>query len=575
MMPQKPPIKPPLKQMLLCLLVTAVAAGQPVADRTPQIQPSRAFFLNTYKPRQVARVNFQNSSRIFELMRAGQLYLSLADAIALALENNLDIELQRFLPDMADSDLLRAQGGGLLRGLSLLINEPPPGVGGPNGPLVTNLTSGSTPSPLVNTNFPDLALISQQQNNLSIAGVLSNGTAIPQYDPLFSGLLNWQHLTTPEYSSVTTGSNRLAQNDFNANAGLSEGFASGAQLNVQFNDSRYSTNATRYTYNPFVDSSLGFTITQPLLQGFGTAMNRRFIRIARNNRKVADLIFRQQVIDTVAGIARLYADLVSLNEDLRVKEESLLRAQRLYEDNKNQVDQGQQAPIELTRANAVVAASRQALVTAQGLVRQQELILKTVLTRGGLADPQLLQAHIVPTETLSVPEQESDSTLEQLLTEAIRNRPDLASAGVQVENSQISLEGSLNAVKPQLNLVGTVQNSGLAGDLNPIATVSLTNVTAGGYSTTLGQIFQRNYPSYGIGLQLNLPLRNRVAQADAVRDELEVRQAQVRQQQFQDQVRLEVADAQQNLLQARAAFRSSPSTWNSRRSMSVFRRICW
>src|SRR6267154_1803219 len=142
-----------------------------------------------YRPREVSPVKMQNSQRIFDLMRAGQLYLSLDDAIALALENNLDIELERFLPKISDTDLLRARGGGLLRGLSLLVNETPPGIGGPNGPLLTSLTAGSTPSPLVNTNFSDIALISQQQNNLSVAGVnpISNGPAIPQYDPVIYG----------------------------------------------------------------------------------------------------------------------------------------------------------------------------------------------------------------------------------------------------------------------------------------------------------------------------------------------------------------------------------------------------
>src|SRR3979409_201494 len=151
--------------------------------------------LHPYSAPKVEPVNLQNSQRIFGLIRAGRLYLSLDDAIALALENNLDIELERFLPKIADTDLLRAHGGGLLRGLSLLVNEPPPGIGGPNGPLLTNLTSGSTPSPIVNTNFSDIALISQQQNNLSVTGAIpmASGPPIPQYDPIISGLVSGQH----------------------------------------------------------------------------------------------------------------------------------------------------------------------------------------------------------------------------------------------------------------------------------------------------------------------------------------------------------------------------------------------
>jgi outer membrane protein len=552
-----------IQTALLLIFTSGLASAQDVNDRAPQIRPSDGSFFgrfgSPYRAQRVSPVNFQNSQRIFDLLRAGQLYLSLDDAIALALENNLDIELERFLPKMADTDLLRAHGGGLLRGLSLLVNEPAPGIGGPNGPLLTNLTSGSTPTPVVNTNFSDIALISQQQNNLSVTGVIpmSNGPSIPQYDPIVSALVNGQHLTTPESSTVITGSNWLAQNIVSANAGVNVGFSPGTQLSVNFDNSRYSTDATRYTYNPFVNSSFGFTITQPLLQGFGAKLNKRYIRIARNSQKVADLVFRQQVMDTVSGIARLYTDLVSLNEDVKVKQEALRLAERLYQDNKNQVDQGTQAPIEVTRANAAVAVSRQALITAEGLVRQQELIVKTAITRGGLANPQVLAAHIIPTAALAVPDQEPVQTMADLVGEALRNRPDLAGAGLQVENSEISLKGSLNELKPRLDLVGTVQNSGLAGDLNPLSGTLPGTVITGGYGTALGQVFRRNYPSYGVGVQLTLPIRNRVAQADAVRDQLEVRQTQVRRQQLQDQVRLEVADAEESLLQARAAYEAA------------------
>ena len=537
-------------------LVFAVASGMALAQGGSS---SFGRLANPYKVPQVPPESLQNSQRIFDLIRAGQLYLSLDDAIALALENNLDIELERVLPKMADTDLLRAHGGGLLRGLNLVVNETPPGIGGPNGPLLTSLTAGSTPSALVNTNFSDIALISQQQNSLSVtdATPMANGPAIPQYDPIVTGLVNGQHLTTPEYSSLQTGSNWLAQNQVNATAGMNVGLASGTQLGVSFDNSRYSTDATRYTYNPFVSSSLGFTITQPLLQGFGAKLNKRFIRIARNSQRVADLVFRQQVMDTVSGVARLYTDLVSLNEDVKVKQEALRLAERLYEDNRNQVDQGTQAPIEVTRANAAVAVSRQALINAQGLVRQQELIVKTAITRGGLANPQVLASHIIPTDVQTIPDQQQVQPLADMVDTALKNRPDLAGAGIQVENSEISLQGSLNAVKPQLDVVGTAQNSGMAGDLNPLAGAPTGGVTPGGYGTALGQIFQRNYPSYGIGLQLTLPLRNRVAQADAARDELQVRQAQVRRQQLQDQVRLEVADAEESLLQARASYEAS------------------
>src|ERR1700688_5038901 len=197
--------------------------------------------LRPYEMKPVSPVNFQNSDRIFDLVRAGQMYLSLADAIALALENNLDIETQRYLPRIAQTDIQRAKGGGLLRGLSLLVNETPPGIGGPNGPLLTALTASSTPAPAVNTNFSDVALITQQQNDLSVTGALpqSSGPVIPQYDPSISGLVNWTHQSTPEYNPLITGSsNWLVTNNETGNLGFTQGFSPGTQLSMTFDNTR-------------------------------------------------------------------------------------------------------------------------------------------------------------------------------------------------------------------------------------------------------------------------------------------------------------------------------------------------
>ena len=449
-----------------------------------------------------------------------------------------------------------------MRGLSLLVDELPPGIGGPNGPLLTNLTASSTPAPVVNSNFSDVALITEQENDLSVTGAtpLSSGSPIPQFDPSISALVNWAHETTPEYNPLITGaSNWLVGNQFTGNLGYTQGFSTGAQLGVSFDNTQLTSNAARYTYNPILNSNLGFTITQPLLRGFGIGLNRRFIRIAKNDQRIADLVFRQQVIDTVAGIARLYTDLVSLNEDVKVKREALRLAQRLYEDNKHKVEQGEQAPIEVTRAQAQVASNQQGLISAEGLVQQQELIVKTAITRGGLANPAIRAAQIIPTDTVTVPETESVRPIDNLIAEALHGRPDLAQAAIQVENSQISLKGSLNALRPELDVVGTVQNGGLSGNINA-AGVALTPGAAlypGGYGTALGQIFRNDFPTYSVGLQLTLPLRNRVAQADAVRDELQVRQTQARRLQFEDQVRLEVADAFVAMQQARAAYEAA------------------
>jgi outer membrane protein len=539
---------------VLSVLLPVLGVAQMNFARNPVFSP--------YEAKPVQPESFQNSERLFELMRAGQLYLSLADAIALALENNLDIEVERYLPRIAGTDITRTEGGGLPRGLSLLVDEVAPGIGGPGGPLLTTLTSSSTPAPVVNTNFSDVALITEQQNDLSVTGALplSSGSPTPQYDPSISGLASWAHLSTTEFNPLITGySNWLVEKNFNGNVGYTQGFSPGTQLAVTFDNTRIESNGARYTYNPILDSTLGFTITQPLLRGFGIELNRRYIHISKNDGRIADLVFRQQVIDTVAGIARLYTDLVSLNEDVKVKREAVQLAQRLYEDNRHKVEQGEQAPIEVTRAQAQLASNQQALISAEGLVQQQELIVKTAITRNGLANPSIREAQIIATDSVTVPEAEPVAPVDNLIAEALHDRPDLAQAGIQVENSQLSLKGSLNAVRPELDVVGTVQNGGLSGGINPTGAALTPSATLypGGYGTALGQVFKNNFPSYSIGVQLTLPLRNRVAQADAVRDELQVRQTQVRRQQFEDQVRLEVADAYVAVQQARAAYEAA------------------
>ena len=244
---------------------------------------------------------------------------------------------------------------------------------------------------------------------MSVTGAIpmSVGPPIPAYDPTVSALLNRMHQSLPELSSVLTGGgNWLNSDTINGNLGFLQGFSPGTQIAVNFDNSRFNTNAINYTYNPVFTSTLNFTVTQPLLRGFGIGMNRRYIRIAKRSEKIADLVFRQQVIDTIAGVARLYTDLVSLNEDVKVKQESLKLAERLYEDNKNKVNQGTLAPIEVTRAQAQVAAGRQALISAEGLVRQQELVVKTVVTRTGLANPAIRESHIAVIDSVTVPDKE-------------------------------------------------------------------------------------------------------------------------------------------------------------------------
>jgi outer membrane protein TolC len=289
------------------------------------------------------------------------------------------------------------------------------------------------------------------------------------------------------------------------------------------------------------------------------ALNRRFIRIAKNERKIAGLLLQQQLIATVYGVVRLYTDLVALYEDVKVKEETLASAERLYSDTKAQVDEGTQAPIELTRANAQVYSIRQDLINSRGLLEEQEAIVKNVITRRDSDDPEVLGARLIPTDTIQVPERDEIRPLPELIAEAFANRPDLLQANIQVDNSGISLEGSRNELLPEIDLVGVAQNSALAGEANPL-TIYPNSTFIGGYGSALEQLATRKYPTYGIGLNVTLPLRNRIAQADVTRDQIQLRQTQIRMEQFRKQAELEVEDALVAMRRARASYEAALQT---------------
>jgi len=534
----------------------------------PEASPAEMFdwLKQPYVEHPVADVDLSNTPRIRQLLRSGNIYLSLSDAIALTIENNLDIQLERYNIPAADTELLRARGGGGLRGLPYNVFEVPVGVGGPASPLVT---AAATPSVgaagSVPTNPSELGALSEQLDNLALlqSVPLSGGSPVPQFDPAITGQVNWTHTSVPDTDPLAYGVNALNGDTTNANVGYTQGFSPGTSLTVAFNNQRNTTNSLQSVFSPYTTSNFGFTVTQPLLRGFGQAVNRRFIRISKNEQRIAGLLVEQQLIATVYGVVRLYTDLVALYEDVKVKEETLASAEKLYTDTKAEVDEGTQAPVELTRANAQVYSIRQDLIDSRGLLEEQEAVVKNVITRRTDNDPEILNARIIPTDTIEVPGGDETRPLQDLVALAYKNRPDLSQAGVQVENTQINLEGSRNELRPEVDIVGTAQNSSLAGQLNsvlPASDVPLNSPLIGGYGSALQQLATRAYPTYGIGLNINLPLRNRIAQADVTRDEILLRQSQVLQAQLRKQAQLEVEDAVIAMRRARASYEAAVET---------------
>ena len=322
------------------------------------------------------------------------------------------------------------------------------------------------------------------------------------------------------------------------------------------------SNNPRNDFNPSTTSSLSLNFTQHLLQGFGTAVNSRQIHIARNNREVSDLTFKLQVETTVAAVMELYWDLVSFNQAVQVGRDALAASQQLLENNRKQVEVGTLAQIEVVRAEAEIASREQALVVSQTRALQQETILKTALSRTGVSSPAIAAAHIITTDRIQVPDVEPITPIQDLTAQAISSRPELAQSRIQLSNQQLTIRGSKNALLPTLDVVANLSNGALAGDPNPLpappgSTHSNTAFFIGGYGTVLSQLFARNFPNYSVGLSLNVPIRNRAAQAQVAADELTYRQQQLVLQRLENQVRVDVQNAMIGVSNARAQYISA------------------
>ena len=542
----------PLLAVVCCLVLLApMTSAQTASAPGPghQLDPPKleagsgpfSWLTRDYRQPEVPPVRLANSNRLDSLLRAGTLYLSLQDTVALALENNLDIEVQRYGPQIADANILRARAGGFLRGVNTSITP------GPSSASQTGPQTGINQSAV------------QQTGTVQTTGnvlVSQTGSPIPTLDPSIQGFMRWQHLTTPQASAFVTRTNSLIQQNDLGTFTYNQGFLTGSIVSLGYSGTGVSSNNRSVNFNPATLGSLTFSFTQHLLQGFGVAVNARQIHIAKNQRELSDLVFKQQVITTVTAVINLYWDLVAFNEDVKVKQQALATSQRLYNDNKKQVEVGTLAPIEIVRAEAEVASREQDLTVSQTQVLQQETIIKNALSRNGVASPSVADAHIVPTDHIQIPSTEPIQPLQDMTANALRARPELSQNRIQIEDQKISIRGSKSALLPTLDLVANLNNNGLVGQaVPPNPAIGPTNpFFIGGTGTLLSQLFSRNFPDYGIGFNLNIPIKNRSARADILTDELTLRQQELALQQLQNQIRVEVQNAVIGVQQARARY---------------------
>jgi outer membrane protein len=547
---------------LILLCAAGVLCAQDVdISKTREVSPYRnshfwSHFSWKYLPQDQARTQFYNSNRLDALMRAGNIYLSLQDAIALALENNLDIEYHRYDRRQAETDTLRASAGQLLRFTS---NPARAGFNSAASGVLAGLGAlgGSGGGTGGNSSI------------LSGLNIQAVGTGIPDLEPY--AFVGWQaaHNTRILTSDTATGTNYLVTSAHSLDYGIRKQFITGTAITLDMSQQSLFQNAPANQYNPSLSGSLELNISQPILRGFGLALNRRSITQAKNNLKVADLNFKEQVIATVKNTIDLYWDLVSLNDNVKFKEKALELARKLWEDNRKRAAIGAIAPIDIIQAEAGVQTAELDLRQARTQVTQQELILKSALTRTGIDSIEVMDAHIVPTDAIQVPESESIQPIQDLVAEALTSRPELKEQAINMENNRLAMLGVKSAMLPSLSVGVDLQNAGLAGAVNTIPIPVLPDGTPlvvrsdanpsflGNWGTIFSQVLGRHFPSYAAGFSLTIPLSNSAARADMIKSQLDYRQAEINQRQAENRVRMDVVNGRVVLEQARAAYETA------------------
>jgi outer membrane protein TolC len=525
-------------------LTGAVFAQSEIRIDPPKGGPSGLQWLTRpYRPRTVPAVSLMNSSRLDSLIRGGNLYVSAQDVIALAIENSLDIEVQRYSPLLAQEVLRRAQGGGALRSVGLGV------AAGPQSVSLQGVTVNATGAPL-----------SGGAGVSSGGGIVTQlGPSIPNLDPSVTAFTNFQHVTTPQSNTQLTGTTTLITNTRSFQVGYSQSWDFGLSAQMTFVSNHIKINSSYFALNPYTSGDLDLQLTQNLLNGFGRPVNGRNIRVQKNNQKVTDLQFQQQVITTVSAVLNLYWDLVAFRQDLEARRRELATAQQLLEDNRRQVALGALAEIEITRAEAQVYTSQQDLLVSQTNILQQETVLKNALVRSGVSGAGLSAVHVIPLDRISLPDKEETTPLEQLVKEALDHRLEIAQDRINIDSNKLNLVGIKSSLKPQLQAFTELTNNGLSGTLTPFGELAgpAVDYLAGGYGNFLAQIFRRNYPNYSAGFSLNIPIRNRAAQSDYVTSQLELRQNELNLQKTESQIAVDVQNALIGIQQARARYDAS------------------
>ncbi len=549
-----------IRRGALALATMVAFSGRPIPAQNTAVVSAPALRLSiphrdapwaAYLPSRVSPPNLTNSGLLDSLVRDGKLYLSLHDAITLALENNLDIAIARYNIPIAAVDLQRARGGGVTLGVNtgIVQNTPGAGVGG-IGAAPSGAGAGGTSGGAGGAGAGASGLVQS---------TLGTGTAVSSFDPIISGAFNVDHQVLPVINEQIYGVPTLNTVTTNGDVAYRQAFASGTRLTVLLYNQRQSANSPFFNLSPSLSSTFEFKVTQPLLAGFGFLPNTRYIRIAKNNQKISNLAFKAQVIATVTQIENLYWDLFNAYQEEQVKERSLQFAQQSYSNAQKQFGLQAIPEMDVVRSETEVAKRAQDVTVAKTNLQLQQLLMKNALTKN-LNDPVLLAMPVIPTSEIDTGAVAVQGDAGELVQTAMQDRPELAESKIDLRNHKLTLKTARNALLPAVNLVAYYAGNALGGQLNPNYGAGATpgalppNTTnlPNGFGGVLRNAFNNSGQEYFVGGEVQIPIRNRVAKADQYRAELEYRQSQLFQQQLRKQILIEVENAQYSLEQSRA-----------------------
>ncbi len=507
--------------------------------------------IKAYLPTDIPKASFLNSPRLGDMVKDGKIYLSLSDALALALENNYDIAISRYYMDLADLDILRAKAGSSLYGSGAQINS------NTQGGYVSTAAAGGGPGAATGGVASGTAGLT-----LTASGA---GPAPENMDPSVTATVQLERASAPQANTLFSGGkSKLTTNTDQYNFTYNQGFITGTSLALSLNNQRVTTDNPFADYSPELYSSFNAKVTQHLLQGAGIFINKRYVYQAVNNRRITDSTFRQQILSTMNQVENIYWGLVNTFEDVEAKERAVDQSTKASADARRQLDIGSMAPLDVLNADEQVAADKQALISAQSNLKYQQQIIKEAIARN-LNDPALKIAEVIPTDRINIDElPEEQQPIDDLVRQAFTQSPVLEQAVLTLKNDEISLKGAKNGLLPTLDAFGFYNSSALGGSQSPEAINFATGglyppgtFPSAGYGTVLQNLFNSSAPDKGAGFTLNIPIRNRVLQAQQAQALIEYRQAELHLQQLYSQIQANVVNALLALTNDRALINSS------------------